>query len=150
MIRKRKVILEPTPLRIPKELSLQPKFFWWTKLPDLTIIAYSDEFDVSAVPAKYKVKTTIKNIGLARSNPSRVYVNAISLVSNPELNEIRLQCPCNLPELNPNDTFDCVVSFDLAKMHAREVGRIEVLVDPKEEVFESREDNNTESWNWPS
>lgn len=150
ILRKRKVILEPAPFQAVKDLTFPPKFKWVGKLPDLTITAYVAEYVVDADPPVYRITITVKNIGGRRSGPSRVYVNAISLIPHPGLNDIRLQSGPTLPELKRNETHDCIVSFPLHEMHAKEVGKIEVFVDPKSEVFECREDNNYESWLWPT
>ena len=115
-------------------------------LPDLTISGYATEY----VGEDYVINVVVENVGCKKSNPTRVYCNAISLIPHPEVNDIRIQGSAELGEIQSGTTAPCSFTFRLHDLHAKEVGRIEILVDPKHEVAESNEFNNTESFSWPS
>ncbi|MCG3256914.1 MAG: hypothetical protein KAU62_12535 [Candidatus Heimdallarchaeota archaeon] len=149
---KREVKVEATdePFDIFRKLDLEivgfdPKIDFFVKLPDLVVLAYSTGYDGT----DYVIKLKVGNIGYAPSpNGVLVYINAISDVFHPGVNEIRIQESYALPLLNPGDDYDHLIKFPLREMHAKEVNRFHVIVDPKGQVMELREDNNEEKWYW--
>jgi subtilase family serine protease len=117
-------------------------------LPDLVVVRYADEYLTNT--REYKVKATIANIGKKKSGKTTAYCNAISLVPHPGLNEIRIQKDANVKALEPRHTVEVEFEpFKLADMHANEVGKIQIEVDPKRMVKELNEANNVVEWYWP-
>jgi hypothetical protein len=118
----------------------------WPKcLPDLLVEKYTTEW-----PAEggYVVHVTVKNDGCAESGECLVYCNAISMAPPVGENEIRVQQSWILEELPPGETSTHSFSFDVKVLLNENVGRIEVLVDAKDMVAESNENNNIEWWIW--
>ena len=150
---RRKVSLEPISMKdilsIPKLLEVHKPYKQRAlvcDLPDLWIESYTADY----VGEDYTIKAIVKNIGSKKSNPTLVYCNAISLIPHPGVNDIRIQGREDLGEIQPGETATCSFKFKLSDLHAKEVGRIQIIVDPKDFVAECNEFNNTEQWPWPS
>jgi hypothetical protein len=114
------------------------------ELPDLAVI--SKNWSISG--QQYVINLTIQNIGNAASSEAMIYVNAIDPSPPHGLNEIRIQCEEQLPPLSAGEVYTFSKSIDLYQIHAKEIQIIEVLVDSKNSVRESEENNNQENWIW--
>ncbi len=148
--REMKIEITEKPLSVferldPKIIGFDPKIPLFFKLPDLVTLEYSTDYDGT----DYVIKIKVGNIGFAPSPEGvLVYCNAISDVYHPGVNEIRIQKTYPLPMLNRGDEYDHIIKFPLREMHAKEVNRFHLIVDPKSQVLELDEDNNEEKWYW--
>ena len=115
-------------------------------LPDLVIKSYKCEND----SVNSKIMVVVGNIGNAPSTQSRVYCNAINPTPPSGQNEIRVHLGKDLPPIEAGgSSLPLEIRFEVAKLTSENVSRIDVNVDPKNEVKESDESNNLGSWNWP-
>ena len=125
-------------------MSVQTGFSYNTlviRLPDLTVSGHRD----ATIQGTHKYKVTIKNIGTAPSKRTLVYVQWISLVHHPGVNDIRFQQDFYTPDgFLPSPSSD--VSFEgglsLNDIHRKEISKIRVTVDPKNLIRELNETNN--------
>jgi len=113
-------------------------------LPDLTVV--SKDWSISG--DQYVINLTIKNIGVTSSGEALVYINAINPTPPEGVNEIRIQLSEYLPALAMGEEYSFTKNIVLSQIHAKEVQIIEILVDSKNDVKESDENNNKERWNW--
>ena len=66
------------------------------------------------------------------------------------MNELRLQQILELPEINISETVSLLFTLKLSKLFAKQVDKIRIFVDGKNQVIEISESNNVEEFNWPS
>lgn len=120
-------------------------------LPDLVVSSYSWALSTTDPAAPKRVVTfRVRNIGTAPSGPCLVYVNGNNPTPAAGINEIRMQASVQLLGLGIGaESGDLQISFDLAKIHAEQVKRVDILVDAKDMVTEAFEINNSASWIWP-
>ena len=122
-----------------------------TDLPDLVVSGYSGEFDASnSTNPNFKLTFTIRNIGMASSAATLVYVDAIDPDPPTGINEVRVQQSANLPGLDSGEeSAPLTASFQLAEMFAKDVNLVRVTADPKNDIIEAFESNNVAASNWP-
>ena len=149
ILRRRKVIHEPMKQqydikRYPHEVRL---FEWYATLPDLRVAEYTTEYDNNA--EDYVINAIVENAGGVESGWCMVYCNAISFVNAPVFGDIIFQESYLLNPIQPSGTQQCEFRFRHGGLESNYVRKIEIRVDPKHQVMECREDNNTESWLWP-
>lgn len=99
----------------------------------------------------YRMNFQIKNIGSSKSSETQVYLNAIDLAPPQGVNEIRMQIPFSLGEIEPGAVSEMFTyDFKLVDFHAKEVTLINIIADPKNSVNERNEQNNIMELNWVS
>ncbi len=122
-----------------------------TDLPDLVVSGYSGEFDVSdSTNPTFELTFTIRNIGMAPSPATLVYVDAVDPDPPTGINEIRVQQSADLPGLDSGEvSAPLTASFQLAELFAKDVSLVRVTADPKNNIIEAFESNNVAASNWP-
>ncbi|MBE3050268.1 PD40 domain-containing protein [Candidatus Bathyarchaeota archaeon] len=118
-------------------------------LPDLTVASYQGHMQAGDDSADYVIEFAVKNIGNLESGDTDAYIEAINPEPPPDLNEIRIQKRVDVSSLAPGSTTDILrVSFPMSEIHADEVTRLRITIDPKRRIKESNEVNNMVEWAW--
>ena len=84
--------------------------------------------------------------GAAQGISPGVYVNAIDPTPPPGQNEIRIQKQLPVPQLASGATTNLSVTFPIATLNQKQVTRFDVILDPKNQIAETPEGNNTASF----
>jgi hypothetical protein len=115
--------------------------------PDLHVAENEHDIDSEPQP-NYVINLKIGNQGnAATTTEALVYINAISDAEHPGVNPIRIQNGVKVPPLNAGQTSAIfTVKIPMYEIHAKEINRFEILVDPKSQIEESNESNNHEAW----
>jgi hypothetical protein len=99
----------------------------------------------------YRMNFQIKNIGSSKSGETHVYLNAIDLTPPQGVNEIRMQIPFSLGELETGATSQMFThDFKLVDFYGKDITLISIIADPKNSVNERNEQNNIKDLNWIS